>query len=278
MSSLCPREQTRICHPCNYLCLPQTRQEYFALRTRYAHYFAEIWYQYPNLHKVFVGGKKKCVAFSVYLEEPAPQIDGIGYDSRCNIDQDHRRDTGTKHMVLTALQFVRMQYPHVETFQVRDTSTIDCAEGRYRMSLACFYLLHHHATYYEAKFHAQPVDVSSQEWAQARQAFQAYLRTHPSWTSLPRPPRISLRPLYEESRNLQDFVHRLKQEPMDCMVYKDWAEALVKRFFPNVMGMSWTIDPIRLDLPTLTKVTLLPTKPSAMFGGAQWEEATSLLR
>ena len=38
-------------------------KEYYRIKTSYCLYYAEIWHQYPNIDKVYFGGKRKCVTF-----------------------------------------------------------------------------------------------------------------------------------------------------------------------------------------------------------------------
>lgn len=67
-------------------------KEYYKINTNYASYYVELWHsdslrfssswhQYPNIDKIYIGGRKKCVSFSVYLEEKdSPNLDSFGYN------------------------------------------------------------------------------------------------------------------------------------------------------------------------------------------------------
>lgn len=52
-------------------------KEYYKITTSYCNYYAEVWHQYPNIDKVYIGGKRECVAFTVYLDEPTPNLNAV---------------------------------------------------------------------------------------------------------------------------------------------------------------------------------------------------------
>ncbi len=49
---------------------PENESEYYQLRSGRSRFHAHVWHQYPGvIDKVYIGGRRKCVCFSVYLEE-----------------------------------------------------------------------------------------------------------------------------------------------------------------------------------------------------------------
>lgn len=263
-------------------------KEYFRLHTAYASYDCEVWLQYPTLHKVFVGGKRKCVAVTVYLDEEEedgesmPQLEGVVYDVGCNLAKNHQRDIGTGHIVRVAMAFVLERYKAWTwakngNFQLKDVSDIPCDEGRYRMSLAYYSVMLYGKTYYERKFGAVPLKMSAKKWKALMQGWKDFAATKPAnirqviGAGVRGKRYAVLTDVYAKSENVEDFIKRLK-EVYDCMVYKDWAEELVKQYVPGLIGMSWVIPAGKLDLP---QVEISKQKERHMSGGGmgeRWEE------
>ena len=74
-------------------------------------YYAKIYHQYPTVDKIYIGGDQWCVDISIYLDgDENPNIDGIGYDKKCNVTLDFKRGDGTKHMIFCAFAFIKVIY------------------------------------------------------------------------------------------------------------------------------------------------------------------------
>lgn len=130
-------------------------KEYYEIKTSFCNYYVEIWHQYHNIDKVYIGGKKKCVVFSIYLDDPneVPNLDGFGFDENCNTSGNLQRTHGTQHLLKTALTFVKTLYK-ASSILLKDTSTIEC--NGYNMSLMKYSILHYGKTWYEKHFLARP--------------------------------------------------------------------------------------------------------------------------
>lgn len=177
-------------------------KEYYIIKSRYSDYYSEIWHQYPNIDKVYVGGKKRCVTLSVYFDEPNPNIDGIGYDENCNITGNLIKGSGTRHMVLSALSFIETKYKNKgvsSVFLLKDSSTIDC-KG-FDMYLPHYYMLYYNQTWYQKQFHAIPLKTPS-DFINDRKALVNYLKTKPAAEELFASVKSSSRQKY-----LATFIH-----------------------------------------------------------------------
>lgn len=243
----------------------QYMKEYFTLRTSSATYYAEIWHQYPTMDKVYVGGRRKCVAFSVYLDEPMPNLDALGFHEDCVTEGEMAHGRGTRHLLKTALAFLHLRY-QTRHVLLRDASTIAC--NGYEMPLAQYSLLHHQKTWYQKHFRAVPSS------APRHRRFQEDLATWKNMLGTKPMPlfhkvqgkarKQQLDTWYVPCDNLKDFFAFLKDK--DCIVYKDWVSDLMIDVFPYLSDLEWRIDLERLRLPHIT-VQSLPVKPPQMFVG-----------
>lgn len=218
---------------------------FYTIKTSYAKYHVEVWHQYPNMDKVFVGGKKRCVSMSVYLEEgEAPNIDAFGYHESCNVADNHMPGVGSRHLLVTAIRFVLDHYKLSLTtrFQLTDTSHIDCDKG-YVMQLPQYYVIYHGQTWYESKFGARPMHRDPRELASQKQALSEYIKGKPDLSVyLPASSKRTklVMDMYRGAASLEDLLGKLKT--VDCIAYKGWLEPIVNRFIPGLFGMEWVID------------------------------------
>lgn len=243
-------------------------KEYYKVETSFCSYYVEIWHQYPNMDKVYFGGKRKCVTFSVYFDEPHPNLDALGHNENCNISGDLQRQHGTNHMITSAFAFIRHMYAKKgvsDTYMLRDASYIHCQA--YMMSLASYYIMHYDKTWYEKKFKAIPT-YDEEEYRKCVKAWKQLKASKPIMSDFfqsvqNKKRRSYLEGVYTQVESLGEFLEQLKD--MDCLVYKDWGERLVNSCFNNLNGMSWCIDASRLSVPHINIVSLGKTKPQDMF-------------
>jgi len=136
-------------------------KDYYRIKTSFANYKVMVEHQYENMDRVHIGNKKKCIVMSVYFDDNEPNIDAIGYDENCNETGDLVQNTGTIHMIRSAMAFVVNHYKQFKfkKFQLKDKSTIRCSKG-YWMPLNIYYLVKHGKTWYEKKLGAVPANPS----------------------------------------------------------------------------------------------------------------------
>ena len=230
-------------------------KEYYLIKTPENTYYAKIYHQYPTVDKIYIGGDQWCVDISIYLDgDENPNIDGIGYDKKCNVTLD-----GTKHMIFCAFAFIKVIYKNVYSiYMFKDTSTIDC--NGFNMLLSHFYILHHGKTWYQAHFKATP------GLKEDLNKFKEYIKTKVDAKELFESVRGEKRKsylieLYEPCENIKEFLTKVKT--LDCSIYKYWGEQLVNKQIPFIKNIEWQINTNKLDLPVIN-IERQETKPKKM--------------
>lgn len=248
-------------------------KEYFEITTPFCKYFVEIWHQYPTIDKVYVGGKRKCVSFTVYLtedgridQEDFPQLDGFGFHQHCNITGNHIKGIGSIHLLNTAMRFVTSHYKLSDDtkFQFKDASFIECAS--YNMPLSVYYTIFYGKTWYELKFGATPLYISIGGLEEERKRLKNFLKTKPQDISMYfHEKQVTLKDkvttIYKKSKSLQECLNTLKEE--DCHVFKGWVQQIYNTFVQNLVGTDWVITNT-WGKDTINYEKLL-RKPNAMF-------------
>lgn len=243
-------------------------KEYYQLKTSYCVYVVEIWHQYPGIDKVFIGGKKKCVTFSIYLEDKeSPNLDGFGYNEECNKQGNHIKGIGSIHLLNVAMLFVLKHYglPRDTRFQFKDTSFIECST--YKQSLPVYYTVFYGKTWYESKFDAIPLYISQDEFKEQRKKLRDYLKTKPpieEWFFGSEKLRKQVEEIYIRVNSLQECLLELKE--FDCCVFKNWLSALVLKFIPVLIGTEWYVQ-CQSDIAIKIKRMHQPVQISKMDGG-----------
>ena len=246
--------------------------EYFTIKTSYAHYHAVIVHQYSgSMDKVYIGSKKRCVLFSIYLDGDHPNIDAIGFNENCNLAGDLKRGYGTMHMIRCALSFIHNKYPQLKNlpFELKDVSSISC--GRFDLPLSKYYLSKYGKTWYEMKFGAIPASHSLLlKYNRARDALLRYLHQSPilpftdfiqQFNSKTQRLLTALRSTYDTSKSLHDFIIKLDSE-YDCAIFERWLEVLVDPFI-QVYGTTWHISFDASSQPII--IETLKKKPEYLF-------------
>lgn len=248
--------------------------EYYMIKTVYSSYYVDVWHQYPDMDKVYVGARYRCVSFSVYLdsvENGPPNMDGFGFHETCNIKGNLGRSRGTKHMLSCALQFLKQQYGSDEVY-FKDQSTIQCRE--HMMSLPNYSILHYGKTWYERHFKASLVNKKYvTEYRKAIKNINTIMSTKPSYDKVMEDASKGLKkmlsPIYDQSINIYDFVKRIKD--LDCAAYKGWSDKLFNEV-NQWITFEWKIDIDDASF-VVTTVSKLPEKPAKLFvmeGGSMY--------
>lgn len=235
--------------------------EYYQIKTSYAHYYAQVWQQYPNIHKVYVGGKKKCVSFSVYLDlGEEPNIDGLGYDQACNTSMDHIKGKGTVHLLKCAMAFVVQLYAYLglSKFKFNDSSFIQC-DKNYVMRLQDYYLTYHGGTWYEVKMGAVPCDVDVETYKSDKEALRKFLGSKLPIDALHKFPQ-GFKAMYEQCSSLREFLGMIKD--YDCLVFKPWLGFIVTQHIHYIRDMEWIVE---VDLDVKIEFARVKEKPKDMF-------------
>lgn len=221
------------------------------------------------MHRVHIGNTKKCIVMSVYLDGDDPNIDAISHDQNCNVKRDMLQNTGTVHMIKSAMSFVRQYYRKYDfkNFQLKDKSTIKCERGW--MPLNVYYLAKYGKTWYEKKLDAQPVDYKNRYYddkkrlkedmnniIQHRDTFYESLMVN-----VKKPHKDALFPYFKEKQTMKEFLDYMF-ENYDCYIFKNWLESYVKQFIPYLIGMTWVL---KCDLNFQIQIKELPDRPKDLF-------------
>jgi hypothetical protein len=219
-------------------------KEFYKITTSYCDYYACIWKQYPDQHRVSIGSMKKCLSFFVYdYDEDATLED-------CNIDD-------TQHMLKVSMKFLQEKYSNLSgKVMFKDTSFIMGERGM-RMSLAHKDVLQYGKTWYERNFRAVP---DNDTYYSDLKNFQKHVLTTKPQLLIKNP---SIKKLYEKCKTLKEFIKELREA--DVYFYKDWCNDLVNRYIPTLSdNTTWIIDIKKLDVPEI-KISSLEKEPENLF-------------
>lgn len=247
-------------------------KEHFQIKTSYANYIVEIWHQYPSVDKVYIGARKKCASFSVYLDENGklikeepPQLDGFGFNQHCNITGNHVKGIGSVHLLNTAMCFIVSHYKLSSNtqFHFTDTSFIECI--RYHMPLSVYYMIFNNKTWYESKFAAIPLYISESELNAQKQALEQYLSAKPDISSHFMEYQSALKnkvqQIYNTTSSLNECLNILKQE--DCSIFAGWLQSICLEHIPKLQGTPWMIQ--NKMAKSSISYTKLKDKPNNLF-------------
>jgi hypothetical protein len=203
-------------------------------------------------HRVYVGGVRRstCVMFSVYDEEPIPNLDAVGYDAECANDGNLEKSRGTVVMLKTAMKFVCALFPETREIRLKDTSFIQCKLNK-TVPLALLYIAKHRKTWYESKFSALPCD--NPEYAVAlrelnaklderidkpyNQFYETYVKIHRIGI---KGYREALRPMYQAATSYRDFIRRVDEEFEDCIIFYMWLSYFMSRIGATRLNLQET--------------------------------------
>ncbi len=222
------------------------------------------------MHRVHIGNKKKCVVLSVYFDDTDPNIDGIGYDENCNESGNLMRNSGTIHMIKSAMAFVVKHYKkyNFKKFQFKDTSVIHCAKD-YQMPLNVYYIAKHGKTWYEMKLKAKPVNENDKYYEGIRtlkESFKKPIGDHMMiydnlMQNISKSKKNAFYPVFKNCTTIKEFFKYLFEE-YDCFVLKDWLSRYILNFIPNLMRMEWYIEHFT-DFNV--EIEILKEKPEDLF-------------
>jgi len=223
-------------------------KEYYTIKTSHSNYIAMVEHMSEDMDKIHIGNTKKCVVMSVYFDGDEPNIDAISHDQNCNVTRDMLQNTGTVHMIKSAMSFVHKHYPQYKfkNFQLKDKSSIKCQRGW--MPLNIYYLAKHGKTWYEKKLGAQPVDYKNVYYNDKKRLRkdmntkieQRELLYDSLMTNANKAKKDALYPYYENKKTIKEFLDYLFDN-YDCYIFRNWLESYVKNFIPYILGMYWHV-------------------------------------
>jgi hypothetical protein len=225
-----------------------SRVQNYIIKTSYCKYYARVEIMSRLLHKVYVGGRKKCVAFSIYLNgDSHPNLDTWSYNEQCNVEGNLENGRGSVHLIKTACSFVKSIYNH-SMFEFIDKSYVTCTNN-WRMPLCSYYLVKHGKTWYEKNLGAVPESIKARtRYAEEKQKLLDCLNSKTKSTfeefanvyDINKKLHPALGSIYENSPTLKHFFHSLFDQ-FDCGILKGWFTDFVNDYI-HVYGTSWTFD------------------------------------
>ena len=243
--------------------------EHYLLKTSYCRYYARIEKYSDLLHKVYVGGRKKCVAFSVYIDgESHPNLDTWSYNNDCNVEGNLEQGRGSLHLLKTACSFIKAKYGHSK-IEFIEKSYVMCSNN-WRMPLCYYYLVKHGKTWYEEKLGAHPESIKAQQrYRDEKQKLMASLtsldkpsfKTFASDYNISKKLSESLKDIYDSSKTLKGFF-KIIFDKYDCGVLKGWFVDFVSDY-TRTYGSSWIFDVPSDD--TTMSIEALSEAPKDMF-------------
>lgn len=114
--------------------------------------------EYYPITKITLGGPNKlCIAIDSYEHSSTAYMSALGYNRRCNMQENLIRGDGTKHLMRISLAYVLQTQPTIEGITLRDDSKIVCVNGK-SLKLYYFCIAVYGKTWYEKHFGAKLED------------------------------------------------------------------------------------------------------------------------
>ena len=272
---VCSMATEERCKYCSIVLYMET--SYYRINSDSYTYYAKVQVYSDMLHKVFIGGKKKCVVISVYFDGTHPNIDTFAYDPKCDVHATLQRGKGSVDLLQSAMLFVKRLYKH-STFELIDQSHVTCAKG-YQIPLVHLHIVKYFKTWYEDKLGAIPVQLPTYQTDMRN--LRSYMKTYPSFDDFANKCGMSpvqksgLAELYNQCKTVQEFIKKITSE-YDCYLCKGWVSKLVQEFM-SVYGSSWLL---RCNTSRVLQVSKVRSPPTDAFffsaqGGAALDEAMS---
>jgi hypothetical protein len=118
-----------------------------------------------DMLELFFGGTQGgcLIIFIENTKSDIALLDSLKYDSKCNLENDLKESSGTKHLINTAFSYVKKHYPNIKYVTFSDRSTKDCKTKLQNgsipsMNLGLTHLLLKKTTWYESILGAYIID------------------------------------------------------------------------------------------------------------------------
>lgn len=234
-----------------------------------------------------------CVLPHPYMEgsEKKALLERVAYDPACASEGNAlEKKGGTKHMILTAIGFVRTMFGQVETMVYTDNSHFDC-QGR-MVPLYTFYLAQNGTTWYQSFLKSRLVDPARRRTFDARVAdlsspsFKATIRFDDIAVGcgIPSAHVGALRALYESATTLKAFFEAAKDHAAAkgievCEFLSPWTDEFMSSLFgTDSVFQKWEFDVNGIATPRMIVEAIDASSSSAsrtsMAGGGEWDIAT----
>lgn len=239
-----------------------------------------------------IGGRKgECVNISVNTPESIlvqrglHQLDTatiplLAWDSKCAIDKDLERGTGTISMINVLLSETLKRYPYVKKFTFRDNSLIPCDNGK-QISLLHLTLIKYNMSWYESHFHASienPVYskkykdgliiLNDKELKMSFDDFKNKIKAFTTEADL-----LVLKGYYEATSTYSLFFKEIldkEGKKRQCNLVVSWIDMFLQYIFQfDPLSVPWVIfsDSVAIKEVVTTQLT---NKPTNQIGGRRY--------
>lgn len=245
-----------------------------------------------GIDNISIGGRKAaaaCVNISVsrpdslmvqrgFHKLDSATIPVLAWDSKCAINKDLEKGTGTITMINILLSEVCKRYPYVNTYSFYDNSLIRCDNGK-QISLLHLSVIEHNKSWYERHFNAYILNKEVNEnykngimalnSPDVKESFDTFKKIiYPSKAS----GIDSLKLYYESSSTYHDFfISILEKEGKKglCNMIVGWIDIFLLYIFRcNPLSVEWAINKESISLQEVTEIRLI-NKP-AQSGGRRY--------
>ena len=239
-----------------------------------------------------IGGRKgECVNISVNTPESIlvqrghHQLDTatipiLAWDSKCAIDKDLERGTGTILMIRVLLSETLKRYPYIKKFTFRDNSLIPCDNGK-QISLLHLTIIKYNMSWYESHFHASienPVYskkykdgltiLNDKELKMSFDDFKNKIKAFTTESDL-----LMLKGYYEASSTYSLFFKGILEKEgkkRHCNLVVSWIDMFLQYIFQfDPLSVPWVIHSESVPIQEVV-TTPLANKPANQIGGRRY--------
>jgi hypothetical protein len=254
---------------------------YYKIETPHGTFRASI-EETQNMYKIKYGGRKACVFFSVYkgYDEEYPNLDGLGTDKRCNVEESL---DDTVILFKSSLKFLIWRFSNIKYVQFLDTSKKECAGG-IQIDLATFHFAKHGKTWYEDKFGARPLDKSKSKYFRRasehldnecpKDGFDTFykenvMRFVESFQKVKKEDVYDmLKICWEDAITFKDFFKQVGSK--DCILFQQWLKTYIISLWRHVTldVVYWKISKKIIDSWDMDiKIRSTSTRPNYISNG-----------
>lgn len=235
-----------------------------------------------DMYKIKYGGRKACVFFSVYkgYEEEYPNLDGLGTDKGCNVEESL---DDTVLLFKSSLQFLIWRFPNIKYVQFLDTSKKECAGGIH-IDLATFHFAKHGKTWYEDKFGAKPLDKSRSKYFRRASEYldnecpqhgfdtfykENIMRFVESFKKVKKADVYAMLQIcWDNAISYKDFFKQVGSK--DCVLFQQWLKTYISSLWKHIAidTLYWKISKKVIDSYLINiKIRSTSTRPHYMSKG-----------
>lgn len=265
--------------------------DYFKLKTKFYTFYETIT-KNNGVHTLSIGGRVKgCVNISIHTPDSitvqrgyhnldTASIPILEWGTKCAVNKDLERGTGTVEMIKIALSEAKKRYPYVKIYTLTDNSHIKCDNGKDILLLELS-LVQYKQTWYEKNFGASILDPILNEKYKlgiqilddplAKLSFDVFKSILQPYTSKD---NIGiLQPIYKSATTYFEFFKEISSnfgKNKLCVLIVDWIDIFLSYIFQfSLTSVSWGISKENIPSIEFVEETKLYSKPANQNGGVR---------